>query len=314
MGNHPRIEDKDVASFITTRTRNSELWFINNPKLEQEILAYAAKYSTSRNVKLYALALEGTHKHEAAEFPDENRADFMRDFNSAVAKAVPRFCPDYLGGSLFERRYSQEILPAADDIEARFFYTVLQPVNDGLVSKISDYPGYNCFHDAIYGIERTFTMTKWKEFNAARKRKPSTPIYKYQFQVTLKYDRIPGYESLSTKEYADMMMKKLEIHRLEVIRNREARGLFGFVGREALVKIKPGTRAINPKKSTRDSHRPRVLSVCPERYAYFLTWYFDIIDAYRVASEKYRNGDLSAIFPKGTYKPYCKFAQPPPTV
>jgi hypothetical protein len=40
MPHHPRIETKDYAAFTTTRTKHSELWFINNKKFEEKILAF----------------------------------------------------------------------------------------------------------------------------------------------------------------------------------------------------------------------------------------------------------------------------------
>jgi hypothetical protein len=33
-------------------------------------------------------------------------------------------------------------------------------------------------------------------------------------------------------------------------------------------------------------------------------WYFDIYFRFKAASESYRNGDLFAEFPQGTYRPY----------
>ena len=140
MSYHPRIECQDVASFQTTRARNSELWFVNNPELEEAILGYAARYATRHEIKMYALAIEGNHIQKVAHFPKANRAHFMRDFNSAVARAVPRFQPNYPGAYFWERRYSAEYLPGDADIEDRFFYAVLQPVQDGLVDDIADYP------------------------------------------------------------------------------------------------------------------------------------------------------------------------------
>jgi hypothetical protein len=121
MSYHPRIECKDVASFQTTRSRNSELWFVNNKELEEAILGYAARYATRYEIKLYALAIEGNHIQKAAGFPKANRAFFMRDFNSAVARAVPRYQRDYPGGPLWARRYSAEYMADDLDIEDRFF-------------------------------------------------------------------------------------------------------------------------------------------------------------------------------------------------
>jgi hypothetical protein len=106
MGYHPRIECKEAPSFLTTRSQNSELWFVNNPELERAILGYAARCDTRYEVKLYALALEGNHSQKAAMFPKGNRANFMHDFNSAVTRAVPR-CQPKNGGwksGLLKRR------------------------------------------------------------------------------------------------------------------------------------------------------------------------------------------------------------------
>ena len=121
MPYHLRIESENVASFQTTRTRNSELWLVNNPELEHAILGYAARYTTRYETKLYALAIEGNHIHTVSHFPKANRANFMRDLNSSVARAVARYQPDYPGGPLWARRYSSEYLPGDEDIEEWFF-------------------------------------------------------------------------------------------------------------------------------------------------------------------------------------------------
>ncbi|NDC37789.1 MAG: hypothetical protein EBZ48_07020, partial [Proteobacteria bacterium] len=154
MGYHARIESTKLGSFQTTRTRRSELWFVNNPELERAILGYAAKYVERYGVKLYAFAIEGNHIQFPAVFPKGNRAHFMRDLNSSVARAVPRYQKKFPPGPLWARRYSAECLPAAQDIEEQFFYTVLQPVQDGLADSIYKYRGYNCFEDAITGKVR----------------------------------------------------------------------------------------------------------------------------------------------------------------
>ncbi len=311
MGNHPRQESKDEASLLTTRTRNSELWFVNNPGLEDAILGYAARYATRREVKLYALAIPGNHIQGVALFPNMNRADFMRDFNSAVARAVPRYCPTFPGGGLFERRFSAEILPANYDVEWYFFYTVLQAVHHGQAQRLSDYEGYNCFHDAIWGIERKYTVTHLKEYNRAKKRDPSTSIREFQEIVVLKYERLPGYEHLSQKEYAELMMLKLEKRRLETIAKRLAKGL-GFATKEIRLSTIPGSRPRTTKTSTRTSHRPRVLCSDPELRAERVARYWDTHFAYKAASKRYRSGERDVEFPPGTYKPYLFNPYPPP--
>jgi len=303
MGYHPRIESGELASFVTTRTRGSELWFINNRRLENSVLSYAAKFAKRYNVQLYALAIEGSHIQGPALFPNANRADFMRDFNSAVARAVPRYVKRYPGGRLWGRRYSAEFLPAPEDIEEYFFYTVLQPVKDGLVERISDYPGYNCFSDAVRGNIREFKLVRWGEYYAAKRHNPDVTERDFTEIVELHYERLPGYEQLSKKEYVKLMHRKLEERRLAIVRERKNRGL-GFVGREKLKMTPAGVAARRPKTATRQTHRPRILCVCPRRRAQYKAWYFKIYFEYREASESYRGGERTTEFPAGTYPPW----------
>jgi hypothetical protein len=300
MGYHQRIECKDIPSFQTTRTCNSELWFVNNPELEEAILGYAARYTTRYAVQLYAFALEGNHCQKAATFPKANRAHFMRDFNSSVARAVPRYQRNHQGGRLWARRYSTEYLVGPQDLEDYFFYIVLQPVNDGLVNDIRHYPGYNCFEDAINGTVRHYRVVNWKQYNDARRWNKSVSIDDFTEICTLQYERLPGYENLSQSEYAAMMRKKLAERTQKAL---EARASKTCVGATNLKLVKPGARPKNTKTSGPRDHRPRVLSKDPKRRAAGKAWYFSIYFAYKEASARYRSGDLGVQFPAGTYKP-----------
>jgi hypothetical protein len=302
MGYHPRIETAEFADFLTTRTRNSELWFVNNKALEQAILGYLAKYATRYKVTLYAFAIEGNHFQAPVQFHHGNRKDFMRDLKSSTARAIPRYSTSYRGGTFWGRRYSNEFLPGTDDIENWFFYTVLQPVQDGLVEKIKDYPGYNCFHDAIWGIKRKYSVMNWTKYYEAKRYKKNVKKIDYLEVYTLEYARLPGYEHLSQKEYAHLMMKKLEERRRKIVADRYATGK-GFTGRAALKKTPQGSIPKSTKTSTATSHRPRILCVCPIRRSEALAWYFSIYFHYKEASKAYRAGNFSVSFPPGTYKP-----------
>lgn len=310
MSYHPRIEEAELANFLSTRTRGSRLWFVNNAKLENEVLKFAAKYSTTREVKLYGLAIEGSHIHIPALFPKGNRSDFARDFNGQVAKSVQLNTPEYDGCGVWARRYSNEFLPSAEDIEEYFFYTVLQPVQDGLVEKLGDYPGYNCFSDAVRGIGRKFKVVDWKRYNWAKKRNPrGTDIRDYTVIYTLKYERIPGYEELSQRDYSKLMHEKLERRRVAIVNKRRAEGK-GFLGRDGLLGVKRGSRPRSTKTSTISSHRPRILSICPKRRAEYKAWYFGVYFAYKEASARYRAGEIGVEFPAGTYRPPTRYIKP----
>ncbi|RMG44853.1 MAG: hypothetical protein D6719_01220 [Candidatus Dadabacteria bacterium] len=306
MGYHPRIECPDYINHITSRTRNSELWFINNKKLEEAILGRLAQCVERYKAKIYAFGLQSSHKHSLADFPGCNRADFMRDLNGYITKLVKRHVPTYPGGSLWARRYSNEFVDEEKTLEWYFFYVVLQPVRHGLVDKISDYPGYNCFHDAVWGIKRKFKVVRWEAFNEARRWNKKVHIRDYTDTVELEYTRLPGYEDMSQEDYARMMYRKLEEYRLIFIEERKQQGKTRALGKELLRETVPGTPAKNPVRSKRNSKRPRFLCFCPDRRRRGYEWYFSIYFWYKEASERYRAGEHDVEFPPGTYKPHLK--------
>lgn len=300
MGYHPRIECKKIATFQTTRSSCSKLWFVNNRGLEAEILSYAAKYAARYGVKLYALAIEGNHIQFPALFPKANRAHFMRDFNSSVARAVPRHQKNHPGGRFWARRYSAEYLPGAEDIEEQFFYTVLQPVQDGLVDDVAEYPGYNCFEDAIWGRTRSYPVVRWKQYNDARRWNKTVSIGEFTEMCELRYERLPGYEHLSRERYVKMMRAKLRERTRLIV---EGRGGGKVMGSMKLKRIEPGSLPRKSKTSTINDHRPRILSKSNERRAEGKAWYFSVYFEYRQASALYRGGRLNVRFPEGTYRP-----------
>ena len=230
----------------------------------------------------------------------------MRDLNSSTARAVPRYTPHYPGGKLWARRYSNEFLPAAEDLEEYFFYIALQAVQDGLVEKISEQPGYNFFHDAVWGIKRQKKVMNWSAYYEAKRSNSKVNTKDYLTENTLEYKRLPGYEELTQRQYATLMYKKLEQRRVELVRSRYRSGK-GFAGKATLLKKVQGSTPYKTKKSTADSHRPRVLCVCPKRRAQALNWYFSIYYEYKTASKLYSEGCLEVEFPPGTYRP-CRFA------
>ena len=124
--------------------------------------------------------------------------------------------------------------------------------------------------------------------------------YAEQFELT--FSRIPGYEHLSHNEYLRMMEEKAEQRRTKIIEERLAEGK-GFAGPEVLQAMEPCALPRNTKKSDRHTKRPLILTLNPEARKSHLDIYFRRLEAYKEASKKFRNGDLNAVFPPGTYRP-----------
>lgn len=305
-----RIETPQYGSFGTSRAQHSRLWFVQNRKLEQHILAYLAKYQEKYGLVIYAKVFQGNHYHLTAKFPQANRTPFYRDYNARIAEGVRRFVPEYPGGTFFERRYSEQALLQDDDIEERFFYCALQAVHAGLCENIGDYPGYNSFDDAVSGRVRKFRFVNWAAFNEAKRNNRNPNVKDFTETHSLKYARLPGYEQLSPKEYKSLMYRKLEQRRQAIVNEWKARG-HRFYTKQELRNIKPGTLPRTSKKSTRYSKRPLVLTLCAEAKELFLHWYFSLYEQYKAAAKLYLLGDSNAQFPPGTYKPPGPFVPLP---
>jgi hypothetical protein len=187
-------------------------------------------------------------------------------------------------------------LPGKADIEEYFFYIAVQPVQDGLVGRISDYPGYNCFRDAVEGRKREFKVINWSEYHKKKPFNPNLSIDDCSEVVSLEFTRLPGFEHLTQKQYAHYMYSELERRRRAIVQDRQRSGL-GFLGPATTRLAKRGAAPYRTKTSTRNSRRPRVLSICKIRCSHCLSWYFGIYFTFKDASREFRNGNLLVKFP-----------------
>ena len=144
------IENPDWVFLITTRTSGSRLWLVNNKQLLDSILGVLAKYSIKYKAILYGFIVMGNHYHLLAQFPERNKALFMRDFNSALARVVGRYVKQHGRRSVWARRYSCQALTRAEDVRNWFFYVALNPVSSGIVQDVSNYLSYNSFEDGFW--------------------------------------------------------------------------------------------------------------------------------------------------------------------
>jgi len=295
-------ENSELCFLGTIRTENSRLWFINNPKLEQRILAYLARYQELFGVRIYAFIIMGNHYHLLARFPRSNKAAFFQAFNAIIAKLTNCHVEAFEGGRLWARRVRVQAVPRNEDVEREFFYCALNPVSSGLTRTISSHRSYSSFTDAVYDRRKTFTVINWAEYNNRKRFNSCLKPHDYATQHTLIYSRLPGYEQMTKRQYVEVIHKKLEANRIKAIEKRLSEGK-GFATAESLAKQASGAKPRFTKRSKRDSHRPLILTLCMETKEQFLSWYFSMLDAYRLASRRFRAGDSLQVFPPGTYQP-----------
>ena len=245
----------------------------------------------------------GNHYHLLALFPNGNKAAFFRDFNGMISKLTKSRVEMFEGGKLWARRVRSQVVPNNEDILDRFLYTALNPVAAGLVHKMSEYPAYNSFSDAIRGRTRSFKVIEWHKYNNLKRKRSNITIAEFTKYHKLTFARLPGYEGMSQREYVNFMNAEAERRRVEVVKKRREAG-FGFATVEKLKAQEPGAKPRFTKTSTRETHRPLVLTRCRETRKQFHDWYFGILAEFKLAASKFRKGMLTIEFPPGTYRPW----------
>lgn len=292
-----------VASFLTRRARDSQLIFANNKPLEDRVLGALGKYLKKYDAIIYSLCFFGSHDHNLILFKPSTKSKFFRDFGARTAEAVKKYVPTFGGGSVFERRTSEQAVPQeANGYLEAIMYTCLQPIAAGLCKNLSEYPGYNCFNNLVTGKPLKVVFFNGSKYKAARRKNRNVNREKFTEHYTINFARIPGYEVMSQEEYSAFIHKEFNIRRDAIIEEFAKQG-YKWPPPESLRRVKPTEKAKNPKKSKRDSFRPLVICKCPVRRQQFLEWYFDNAIKYRQASKEYLAGSSSAKFPPGTNKP-----------
>lgn len=294
-----RVECTEHIQLITSKTINSKLWFVNNKKLQQRIIAYLAKYTHKYKVQLYAFVIVGNHYHLLARFPYGNRSQFCRDFNARIAEAVRFFVPQFGHGPLFQRRFTTQVVPLEQDVEKYFLYCALQPVSSGLCSNIREYNSYNSFFYSSRSISSTHAVFNSGAYNAARKKGKRVKKEEYIEYYSLNYCTLPGYESLSKNLYQSILDKLVKNKQKQLVKDRLERGK-SFLGIDKLLKVIPGQSPLTTKQG---GVRPLVLSCCHQAKREFLDLYFSIVEQFKVASRRYRYGEYAVDFPPGTFRP-----------
>lgn len=296
------IENKEWIVFITTRTAQSRLWFINNKVLERDILSCLARYQAVYEVEIFGFILMGNHYHLIARFPNENRAAFMRDFNAAVARLVSRYYHIKGRRSVWARRYAYQILPEDFDAEHWYFYLVTNPVSSGIVDNIALYPSYCSHHDLVAGKTRSFMWTDWSAYCLAKRTKKNIKLADFQYQYELRLSRLPKYSDFTSSVFAALMSDKVRLRTKALIAERKKARL-GFLGRQLLILQKIGSFPRTTKESSRYSKRPIVLSASIEAKRKMMHIYRIIKNQFLYASWLFRTGRSGFRFPYGTYMP-----------
>ena len=294
-----RDTNPEKVHLVTCRTRLSELLFVPNNKLNNCIGGIIAKYAQEYNIATYGFTILSNHYHMLVQ--GENLSLFAENINREIAKRTNMILKRK--GSLWGRRYDDQItIEEADELEG-LLYILTNPVKHGLVEHPKHWPGLHTYHQVLGAKTQSFTFLNYTALNKAKKKASikGEVVHRsdYETRYELKLSPIRIYKHLTEKERIktlnDLLNKRINKLREERIKNSK-----GFLGRKAI--ISQSSRGEFPLE-TNKTNRP----VCYTKNLVVLSEFKNKlklkIAQYHEASIRYRLGFQDAMFPPDCFYP-----------
>lgn len=299
MGRPIRMYSKDGVYFVTARTVQARFLLRPSAQLNEIVGGVLARAVDLHGVHVYGFVFASNHVHLLVHARDGTLSRFMQYLLGNLARKVAPLVGWY--GPFWERRFSAEEVIGDEAVLGRLKYILAHGVKEGLVRRVTDWPGLSCAKQLLGGLTRRFRWFGWVTRWANGKLKEGgEQRYSEKWSETIEFTLAlpPSWQSLGERERVEAA--KDLIASIE----REWRGEFPqVVGRARILSIDPHSRPESPKRTP----RPPCHAMFAELRQAFIERYRAFREAYRVASERFRNGDLLVAFPEYSFRPpgYC---------
>lgn len=228
---------------------------------------------------------------------EDNVSRFFQNFGSNLARALNRRWERE--GALWTGRVRCE--PILDDakMEDRLIYAVTNPVRDGMVDRMSHYPGFSVYRHLAHGEPLRYSYIDyalwWKHGGPHN----TQPLFDYERWVDVDISPLPAWVDLTVSQRQTRFRNLVRDAEDE---QRERRALEGrtVVGVLGIKQLEPRDKPRNPKKSGR---QPLCHVSCADQRREFKRRYQAMLKAHAMASARYRSGELDTEFPPYTFRP-----------
>lgn len=283
--------------FVTSRCFQARLLLRPDPELTEIVGATLAAALERYPVRLYGFIACGNHVHMLVSGSAPHIAELCGYLFGVLARRVNALRGRT--GKLWHRRYSAE--PVLDDEAAlrKLAYLYANPVNDNLVARCSDWPGFSTLPESLGHAPRTFTWRRKGALERARIRDPHADPADFETSHTLVVHPLPHFAGVPAAERIERLRSVLDGVEDEARRRRRTEGR-RLMPRRTLLNCDPESA---PRRSKR-SPRPLCHASTARGFFDYLRVYRAFADAFRLASRAFRAGELGVAFPR--------FAFPPP--
>jgi len=129
------VYQQDRVVFVTISTANRQKWFLEFPRLANEVKIVLIETCRERTSTLYAWCVMPDHVHLLVG--DENIISFVRAFKGRVVPKARAISP---GKKLWQRSFYDHILRNSESVMDVAGYIFENPVRSGLVALPPQYP------------------------------------------------------------------------------------------------------------------------------------------------------------------------------
>ena len=241
----PRRHIQGQVAMLTRRCVD-RCFFLRPDDTINAIAAYEFARAALRNsIDIHAVMVMSNHPHVIVTDRIARRSDFMRDAMSGIARARNRDL-NRRGYFWDAQSYGDTVLLNRDSVEEKILYVWLNPVIEGLVERVEDWPGFKIMPDD-WG--KPMTIRRPGSFYGRRSSETVTIIPKPP----------PGYEHLRQEEVAERFNKLIREAEDRILEERKKENK-RVLGAKKVLAINPfshpKTKApmgkLNPRFACRD--------------------------------------------------------------
>jgi hypothetical protein len=290
---------------VTTRTIHGRFLMRPGPVFNdifRGVLGYA---QATYGLDLHAYAALSNHYHLLCSPEDpEQLADFMRLFNSRLAREIGRICG--WREKVWSRPYSSIVVSEEAQAQiARLVYVLSHGAKEGLVASPLDWPGPHCIRSLLEGsTAEGLWFNRTLEYEANRQGL-EFGVRDFATVEVIRLSPLPCWRHLSEADYRARIAELLD--------QIEAQAAVSRAGREptgAAVVLRQDPHDA-PTRSKR-TPAPRFHAATKAVRRTLLDAFRIFLDAYRRASERFRGGDFGIAFPLHCFPPPRPFTRGSP--
>jgi REP element-mobilizing transposase RayT len=296
------VPGKKTLVEVTSRTIHGRFLLRPSPLINEAFLGVLGRAQELYGVGVCAAVCLGNHVHLLLLVDDAGQlARFMGYFNSNLAREAGRLS-DWRE-KFWARRYRSIVISGEEAAQReRLKYVLANGCKEGLVEHPWEWPGVHSIKALLDGTPLTGQWFDRTQEYAARRRGEDFERLRFATAYTVQLSPLPCWEHLTPEMQRKRIAEIVEEVDAEAAAQREKTGKQPM-GASVVQQQVPHDRPMKSKKSPAPLFHAASKRVRKELYAA----YYAFLGAFREASERWRAGDRTVVFPSGSFPPAPRF-------